>query len=171
MRSLLLLGLPAATLVAGLTIAIFSQRPWLPRRNLRQPIPFSHRVHAGERHIPCEYCHAYARISDFAGVPPIERCEGCHGSLNWRAIQPATRPWLDRRKSPFEVRWNRVYVLPSFVRFSHRIHIHEKIACQTCHGPVQEMDRVEPVKDLNMGFCIGCHTRRNVSRQCFVCHY
>jgi hypothetical protein len=36
---------------------------------------------------------------------------------------------------------------------------------------VQEMDRVEPVKNLDMGFCIGCHTRRNVTRQCFVCHY
>jgi hypothetical protein len=171
MRKGLLLGLPIAAVVAGLVIAAFSQLPWLPQRSIGQPIPFSHRVHAGENHIPCGYCHAYARFSDFAGVPPIQRCEGCHGSLNWQGVAPVTRPWSDLAKSPFEVRWRRVYVLPAFVRFSHRIHVHEGVACQTCHGPVQEMDRLEPVKNMDMGFCVGCHTRRHVTRDCSVCHY
>jgi Cytochrome c7 and related cytochrome c len=171
MRSVLLVSVPAALLLAGVVITLFSERPWLPRTHIVQPLPFSHRVHAGVHHIPCLYCHAYARISDFAGVPPVERCAGCHASLNWRAIQPVTKPWQDRHDAPFEVRWNRVYVLPAFVRFSHRIHIHNHIACQTCHGPVQTMDRIEPVKTIDMGFCIGCHTRRNVTRDCFFCHY
>jgi hypothetical protein len=91
--------------------------------------------------------------------------------MNWREIQPISRPWTDPRKSPFEIRWNRVYVLPSFVRFSHRIHVHAHIACQSCHGPVQDMDRVGPVKNINMGFCIGCHTKKNATRECFDCHY
>jgi hypothetical protein len=171
MRNLLLVGLPAGLLIIAIAIVLFSERPWLPQSGIVQPIPFSHKVHAGEHHIPCEYCHAYARLSDFAGVPPVQRCVGCHGSLNWSEIAPVRRPWTDRRKSPFEIRWNRVYVLPSFVRFSHRIHVHEHIACQTCHGPVQTMDRVEPAKTIDMGFCIGCHNRRKVTRECFVCHY
>jgi len=114
--------------MSAIAIVLFSERPWLPRGGVVQPIPLSHRVHAGLHHIPCEYCHAYARFSDFAGVPPVQRCDGCHSS-NWREIPPVTRPWSDRSKSPLEIRRNRVYVLPSFVRFSHRIHIHEKIAC------------------------------------------
>lgn len=171
MRNLILVGLPAGLLIIAISLVLFSERPWLPQGGVVQPIPFSHRVHAGQHHIPCEYCHAYARLSDFAGVPPVQRCAGCHSSLNWREIEPVQRPWTDRQKSPFEIRWNRVYVLPSFVRFSHRIHIHENIACQTCHGPVQTMDRIQPVKTIDMGFCIGCHARRKVTRECFVCHY
>jgi hypothetical protein len=171
MRSALLAGLPLVALLATVAITLFSERPWLPQTHVVQPIPFNHRVHAGVHHIPCEYCHAYARRSDFAGVPPVQRCAGCHSSLNWRKIQPVSRPWMNPQKSPFEIRWNRVYVLPSFVRFSHRIHVHANIACQTCHGPVQTMNRVEPVKTIDMGFCINCHTQRNVTRDCFACHY
>lgn len=171
MRSALFAALPVAALLATVTLTFFSERPWLPQTHIVQPIPFSHYVHAGEHHIPCEYCHAYARRSDFAGVPPVERCVGCHGSMNWRAVRPVTRPWTNPQKSQFEIRWNRVYVLPSFVRFSHRIHIHANIACQTCHGPVQTMNRITPVKAIDMGFCVGCHTRRNVTRDCFACHY
>ena len=167
----MLVGLPASLLLAAVLLVLFSERPWLPRTGIVQPIPFSHRIHAGERHIPCLYCHAYARRSDFAGAPPVQRCSGCHSSGNWQGIEPVTRPWSIRHKSPFEIRWNRVYVLPSFVRFSHRIHVHERIACQTCHGPVQDMDRVAPVLNLNMGFCIGCHARKHATRECFDCHY
>lgn len=170
-KSAVLVGLPAVLLLAAFMITLFSERPWLPQTGVVQPIPFSHRVHAGQHKIPCEYCHAYARRSDFAGVPPVERCAGCHGSMNWREIQPVFRAWTDPHKSPFEIRWNRVYVLPSFVRFSHRIHIHADVACQSCHGPVQTMDRIEPSKTIDMGFCIGCHTRRNVTRDCAVCDY
>jgi hypothetical protein len=161
----------AGGLLCAVVIAGFSQRPWQPQRVLDQPIPFSHLVHAGEHHIACQYCHAYARLSDFAGIPPVERCVGCHGPLRWRQIERVYRPWTDNRPSPFEIRWNRVYKLPSFVRFSHRIHIHARVQCQTCHGPVQLMETVEPVNQMNMGFCIDCHTRGHVTRDCFVCHY
>ena len=38
-----------------------------------QPIKFSHKIHAGEFKIACEYCHSYARRSTVAGVPEIGR--------------------------------------------------------------------------------------------------
>ncbi|MGH7905357.1 MAG: cytochrome c3 family protein [Candidatus Binataceae bacterium] len=171
MRGLLFGIVPLSLLLTAAAIAVFSQRPWQARTYVVQPIPFSHRVHAGEHHIPCLYCHAYARRSDFAGVPPIQRCVGCHGSLNWREVKPVRKPWTDHANAPYEVRWHRVYVLPNFVRFSHRIHIHAHIRCQKCHGAVQTMDRIKPKTDLNMGFCIGCHYRMHVTRDCFVCHY
>ena len=76
-------------LIGGVATALLSERPWLPRSDVVQPIPFSHRIHAGVRQIPCQFCHEYARRSENAGVPPIERCVGCHASL---AEQVALRP-------------------------------------------------------------------------------
>ena len=159
-------------LVGGL-VAALSQRPWEPRRDVVQPIAFSHRVHAGLHHIPCQYCHEYARRSQTAGVPPVQRCVGCHKQVGDQelALPAVTQPWMDHRTPPFQITWHRVYTLPDFVRFAHRPHIRAKIECQECHGPVETMDRVVPVRVINMGFCITCHTERKVSKDCFVCHY
>jgi hypothetical protein len=44
----------------------------------KQPILFSHKIHAGDFKIDCQYCHADARRSTFAGVPSVKRCMGCH---------------------------------------------------------------------------------------------
>ncbi len=161
---LLLLGAP----FAGLT-----QQPWLPRRDVVQPIAFSHKVHAGTNQIACEYCHEYARRSQSAGVPPVQRCVGCHRQVGAQqlALTPVTQPWMDARQPPFAIMWNRVYTLPDFVRFAHRPHIRAGIACQHCHGPVETMERIEPVREINMGFCITCHDQRKVSKDCVTCHY
>ena len=35
----------------------------------KQPILFSHKIHAGDFKIDCQYCHADARRSTFAGIP------------------------------------------------------------------------------------------------------
>jgi len=166
-----LLPLAALLLLSGVSVIAVSQRPWLPRADVVQPVPFSHRIHAGINKIPCEYCHEYARRSDNAGVPPIARCVGCHGSGTTGGIQPVTRAWNDHRRPPFEIRWNRVYTLPDFVRFTHRPHIHAGVACQHCHGPVETMDRVVPVVEINMGFCVECHTQRQATLDCVACHH
>jgi len=167
--------LPAAValLLVGVGVAALSQHPWSPRRDVVQPIPFSHRIHAGVREIPCQYCHAYARRSQTAGVPPVQRCLGCHMKVGGEqpVLAAATRPWTDGRRLPGEIVWQRVYTLPDFVHFAHRPHILAGIACQECHGPVETMDRVVPVHDINMGFCLACHTERGVSKDCVICHY
>jgi hypothetical protein len=166
-----LLPLAALLLLSGVAVIAFSQRPWLPRADVVQPVPFSHRIHAGINKIPCEYCHEYARRSDNAGVPPIARCVGCHGSATTGGIQPVTRAWNNHRQPPFEIRWIRVYTLPDFVKFTHRPHIHAGVACQHCHGPVETMDRIVPVVELNMGFCVECHTQRQATLDCVACHH
>jgi len=165
------LPLAAVLLISGATVIAFSQRPWLPRMDVVQPIPFSHRIHAGVNKIPCQYCHEYARRSENAGIPPVERCVGCHGSGITGGIKPVTRAWSDHTQPPFEIRWNRVYTLPDFVKFFHSPHIHAGIQCQQCHGDVQNMDRVVPVKEINMGFCVDCHTQRKASLDCVSCHH
>ena len=160
-------------IVLGISIAAFSQHPWSPRPDVVQPIPFSHRIHAGIRAIPCQYCHAEARRSETAGVPPIRRCIGCHSKTadNGMALAAVTEPWTDDRPLPGEIHWQRVYTLPDFVRFTHRPHIVAGLACQRCHGPVETMDRVVPVHDINMGFCLDCHRQRQASTDCVTCHY
>jgi hypothetical protein len=166
-----ILPLALSLLVVGLLTISMSQRPWAPRADVVQPIPFSHKVHAGINKIPCQYCHEYARRSSMSGVPPVERCVGCHGSGIAGGIKPVTRPWMDHTQSPFEIRWNRVYQLPDFVRFTHRPHVNAGVQCQECHGEVENMDRVVPVHEINMGFCVECHTTHNVTVDCFVCHH
>lgn len=159
--------------LVGAGVAMFSQHPWSPSRDVVQPIPFSHRVHAGVRKIPCQYCHASARRSQTAGVPSVQRCLGCHMKVGGEqpVLAAVTQPWTDTKQPPGEIVWNRVYTLPDFVRFAHRPHILAGVACQECHGPVETMDRVVPVHDINMGFCISCHTERHVSKDCSICHY
>lgn len=158
-------------LLGGLGAAV-SQRPWQPRSDVVQPVDFSHRIHAGEHQIPCQYCHEYARRSANAGVPPMQRCIGCHGRVGEaEEALPARYPWMGRTQLPFQVAWERVYALPDFVRFTHRSHVAAGIECQHCHGAVETMDRVVPVRQIDMGFCISCHDERAVSKDCSVCHY
>jgi Cytochrome c7 and related cytochrome c len=159
-------------LVGGGVVAL-SQHPWTPRTDVVQPIPFSHRIHAGMRKIPCQYCHEYARRSQTAGVPPMQRCLGCHMKVSEQrvALAPTTQPWMDKLQPAGVVVWNRVYTLPDFVRFSHKPHIAAGVQCQQCHGPVETMDRIVPYYNINMGFCITCHTERKVSKDCAICHY
>jgi hypothetical protein len=166
-----LLTLALVMFAGGVAMIAFSQRPWAPRSDVQQPIPFSHRIHAGVNKIPCQYCHEYARRSSTSGVPPVQRCVGCHGSQKNGGLLAVTRPWTDTAQSDFEIRWNRVYTLPDFVRFTHRPHINAGLACQTCHGPVETMERIQPVHEINMGFCIDCHTKRGATQDCYVCHH
>src|SRR5262245_66558809 len=64
-----------ALLAVGLTLAR-AQTPIAPAP--KQPILFSHKIHAGDFKIDCQYCHADARRSTFAGLPSVKRCMGCH---------------------------------------------------------------------------------------------
>ncbi len=43
-----------------------------------QPIPFSHKLHAGELAMECQFCHHEARNSIHSGVPPVQTCMNCH---------------------------------------------------------------------------------------------
>lgn len=44
----------------------------------QQPVFFSHKIHAGQNQIPCQYCHSYVTKSPMAGMPSIQKCMGCH---------------------------------------------------------------------------------------------
>ncbi len=126
-----------------------------------QPIPFSHKLHAGQKQIPCEYCHSSARRSTSAGVPSLSTCMGCH-----RVVKPQS-PLIQKITEHFEknepMEWVKVHDLPDFVRFSHMPHVKGAgLACQECHGPVETMDKVSMEAPLQMGWCISCHIKHQV---------
>src|SRR5271170_7232402 len=113
-----------------------------------QPVPFSHKHHAGELGIDCRYCHTSVETSSFAGLPPTETCMTCHSQI-W-ANASVTQAIRDSWASGKSIEWTRVHDLPDFVYFNHSIHINKGIGCSACHGKVDEMPFMFKVNTLNM---------------------
>lgn len=130
-----------------------------------QPVKFSHKIHAGQNATACIYCHSYAPYSKISGIPPGNVCMNCHllvrqgtrsGAFEIAKVVSA----YDNREP---VRWIQVHNLPDHVYFNHSQHVTAgKIDCRECHGKVEEMDRIEQVSDLSMGWCVNCHRSRAV---------
>ena len=120
-----------------------------------QPIAYSHALHAGVLKIPCQYCHYGAERGKHAGIPPASVCMNCHTQvLKDKPEVMKIKAALDSGK-PIE--WVRVHRVPDHVYFNHSAHIVGGVKCQTCHGPVQAMGRVEQKAPLSMGWCLSCH--------------
>ncbi len=143
-----------------------------------QPIAFSHKLHAGENGVDCNYCHSGARHSKSAGVPSANVCMNCHTYINegrseegtqeiskiYAAIgfDPETRSYIEGyEQQPIE--WVRIHNLPDLAYFNHSQHVNVAgVECQECHGPIQEMEVVEQYSPLTMGWCIDCHRETKV---------
>lgn len=120
-----------------------------------QPIPYSHKLHAGDLKIPCLYCHVGADESQHAGVPPMNVCMNCH------SVVAADSPHIQKLKQLYEegkpIEWVRIHNLPDFVYFPHYRHVNKGVSCETCHGEISEMEKVYQAKPLTMGWCLDCH--------------
>jgi predicted CXXCH cytochrome family protein len=165
MRPLRIVGI-AAGLFAVAVVGFFV--PSSGQVAPEQPVAFSHRSHAGQNQIPCLYCHVNARRSSVAGIPSVQRCMGCH------KITAASKPEVQKLKEYWDrkepIPWRKVTWMADFVFFQHWPHIRAEIQCQTCHGPVETMDRMQQVKVLTMKFCVSCHRQKQASIDCAVCH-
>lgn len=127
----------------------------------QQPIPFSHKVHAGENKINCLYCHYGAERSRHAGIPAASVCMNCHSQIK------SDVPDIQKVKEAIDknevLEWVRVHRMSDFVYFSHEQHVGVgKINCQTCHGQVEKMTRIRQDKNMTMGWCIECHRASDV---------
>ncbi|MFL5738695.1 MAG: c-type cytochrome [Flavisolibacter sp.] len=155
-----------------------------------QPIYYSHKVHAGINQINCLYCHGGAWESRHAGIPSLNICMNCHKVIStyekgpkihdedgneidgtaeiqklyrYAGFTPGPGAQWDpsRAKSP---EWIKIHNLPDHVYFNHAQHVRVgNVACQTCHGNIQEMDRVQQMAELSMGWCINCHRETKVN--------
>jgi mono/diheme cytochrome c family protein len=136
----------------------------------KQAIEFSHVVHAGSYGLDCQYCHAAARRSAYAGLPSVQRCMGCHKIVTPQGnpeVQKVQEYWAKGQPIP----WIRIHKLAGFVHFPHQRHVQVGLACQSCHGPVQAMQRVAQVAPLTMGWCVQCHAERKGPLDCVTCHH
>ena len=48
----------------------------------KQPIFYSHQIHAGTNQISCLYCHGGAQDSKQASIPSVNTCMNCHKAIN-----------------------------------------------------------------------------------------
>ena len=145
-----------------------------------QPIAFSHKIHAGDNGIDCNYCHSSARNSKTAGIPSANVCMNCHANITsgtntgkieiqkiYDAIgyNPDTREYIeDYEQKP--IQWVRIHNLPDLAYFNHSQHVSVGgIECQECHGPVQEMDVVYQHSELTMGWCVDCHRETQIKME------
>ncbi|MBI2150119.1 MAG: cytochrome c3 family protein [Acidobacteria bacterium] len=79
------------------------------------------------------------------------------------------------------IQWLRIHRLPDFVYFDHRSHVNKGVRCQTCHGPIETMQRVRQASGLSMGWCVDCHRQANregvqgkavhATLDCTGCHF
>jgi Cytochrome c7 and related cytochrome c/Class III cytochrome C family len=186
------LGVALLAVLVFLAASSWSRRPAAAQPST-QPIEFPHNVHVQQYKIDCQYCHADARRSEYAGLPSVARCMGCH------KITAADRPEIKKlagfaaENKP--IPWVRVYKVPEFTHFPHKPHVRANVRCQTCHGPVETMTTVgartgpsltndllilagvrAAPPPLTMGWCIDCHRAENAKGvkaplDCVTCHH
>ncbi|WP_224242801.1 cytochrome c3 family protein [Hyalangium gracile] len=148
-----LLPLSALALCAGCSGPVNNQQGYMPE----QPVAFSHAVHAGHYEVDCQYCHAGAERSRHAGVPPSTVCMNCHTHV--KTDSPEIQKVATAVKEGRPIEWVRVHRLPDHAWFSHANHVTAGLKCQTCHGPVEQMVRVEQAEPMTMGWCLDCHRK------------
>ncbi len=120
-----------------------------------QPVPFSHKHHAGELGIDCRYCHTSVETSANAGFPPTQTCMNCHSQI-W-SLSPMLEPVRSSWRTGESIGWTKVYDLPDFVYFNHSIHIAKGVGCASCHGRIDKMSLTSQQPSLHMEWCLGCH--------------
>ncbi|MBI1221719.1 MAG: c-type cytochrome [Bacteroidetes bacterium] len=133
-----------------------------------QPINFSHKIHAGDHEIDCKYCHSSVEVSKQASVPAVSTCMNCHSYIDAsKKYNGQVSPEIQKIRTAYEtntpVKWIRIHNLPDLAYFNHSQHVSVgKVECQTCHGPIETMDKVEQVASLQMGWCVNCHRESKV---------
>lgn len=154
--------------------------PWpeLPSRlrGPEQPIFYRHDIHAGQYRIPCLYCHNNAANSWTANIPAVSTCMGCHLVISAADSAGNADPQIARLRDYAQnnrsIPWVRVYKISEHAHFPHMRHVNARIACQECHGNVQQQAQVWAVRDVNnMGWCTNCHMKRGITRDCTACHF
>jgi hypothetical protein len=148
---------------------IFTAKRYKRGHQPEQPINYSHVVHVKQNGIECQYCHSGVAKSSYATIPPVELCMGCHNVI--KTESPEIKKLKEHWEKKIPVEWIPVHNLPEHANFNHQRHIKAGVGCQNCHGQVQNMEVVERVSTMKMGFCISCHRDQGVSIDCGICHY
>ena len=158
----LVMALVAKTVIDGL-YSVGIQQGYAPK----QPIAFSHELHAGQYEIACQYCHTGVEIGKSANIPSANICMNCHTYIQNVGGQEGISPEIAKIYAAVDnnqpIEWVRVHNLPDLAYFNHSQHVAVGgVECQTCHGEVQEMEIVSQHSALTMGWCIDCHRQTDI---------
>ncbi len=133
-----------------------------------QPIPFSHKQHAGALKLACKTCHRQPDPDGPMTLPAEAICASCH------AQTPSEKTTLQRLqvflKEKRNIPWQRVYELPTYVFWSHTAHRNAGATCEKCHGPVAEREVLTAEINHKMADCIACHRASKAPTDCAYCH-
>lgn len=187
LASIVLIAL-AGYWVANGSIEMGRQQNYMPK----QPIFYSHKVHAGINQINCQYCHVGVEKGRQAIIPSANVCMNCHKQINeyagdqlydyegdkvdgtaeiqklytYAGWNPETKQYKYKADGTLDakpIEWVKIHNLPDHVYFNHQQHVSiGKVQCQSCHGEIQNMDEVKQVTPLSMGWCINCHRQTKV---------
>lgn len=133
-----------------------------------QPIPYSHKVHAGDLELKCNTCHLNSGSGERMGFPATSVCMDCHSAI--KTESPAIQKLASFEKENRKIPWVRVYQIPSYVKFSHGAHLAAGGTCVKCHGNVKELDQLYREVEVNMASCVNCHRASKASIDCTYCH-
>lgn len=142
--------------------------PAAERKGPEQPVPYSHKTHAGTLQLACKSCHTNPDPGETMGLPPAGTCMGCHQSV--KTDSPHIQKLAAFARDGKPVPWVRIYRIASWVFFSHRAHQEAGASCETCHGPVKEREQLRLEGNISMGGCMDCHDKHQASNDCGYCH-
>ena len=128
----------------------------------KQPIAFSHKLHAGQYEIACQYCHTTVYKAKGANIPSANICMNCHNAIKQGSPEIKKIYTAIEKDQPIE--WVRIHNLPDLAYFNHSQHTNVAgLACENCHGDIKNMEVVEQYSPLTMGWCIDCHRKTTVN--------
>jgi hypothetical protein len=161
---LLFLGVAVVASIVGTQVAALAAPD--------QPIAYSHQIHV-EAGVQCLYCHSGALRASTAGIPPAEKCMGCHRVIDRE--DPEIQKVASYAAQGEGIPWVRVNVQPDYVFFSHQPHLAAALNCEGCHGDVSRMSVARPVQRMDMGWCLKCHLDQPANSaarlaDCVTCH-
>ncbi len=120
-----------------------------------QPINYSHKLHAGELQIDCQYCHVAVEKSRNAMVPAVATCMNCHSVV--KKDSPEIIKLTEYYNSGKSLQWKRVHKVPDYAYFDHSAHVNKGITCETCHSEIKQMEKVGQMNSFTMRNCLSCH--------------
>lgn len=127
----------------------------------KQPVPYSHAMHAGQLGIDCRFCHTTVENNTYAAIPNTQVCISCHNPADSgngvRKNSEKLQPLFDSYKSGLPVEWIKIHDLPDYVYFNHSAHVNKGVGCASCHGRIDKMEEVYQDQPLSMSWCLDCH--------------
>ncbi|MFD2520951.1 c-type cytochrome [Emticicia soli] len=128
----------------------------------KQPISFSHKLHAGEMKINCAYCHTGVYKGKQSGIPSANICMNCHNTI--KRESPEIQKIYTAIETNKPIEWVRVHNLPDLAYFNHAQHTNVGgLDCKNCHGDIDKMEVVQQRATLTMGWCVDCHRKTDVN--------